>query len=232
MTREERALRQAIVEACRELNASGLNQGTSGNVSARLGERLLITPSGVPYAEMTPEMIAAMSLESDYGSWEGPLKPSSEWRFHLDLARARPEFGAIVHAHAPYATTLAVARRPIPPVHYMIAAFGGPEIRVADYATFGTAALSQAVVKAMEGRNGCLMANHGMLAAGPTLARAMWLAQELETLARQYFNALLVGGPVLLSDAEIAETERAFAGYGPTGAHKGAAGRQRARRKG
>ena len=231
MTGKERALRRAIVDACREMNASGLNQGTSGNVSARLGERLLITPSGVPYAEMAPEMIAAMPLEGEHGAWQGPLKPSSEWRFHLDLVRARPELGAIVHAHAPYATALAIARKPIPAVHYMIAAFGGPEIRVSDYATFGTEALSKAVVKAMEGRNGCLMANHGMLAAGPTLARAMWLAHELETLARQYVNALLIGGPVLLSDAEITEAARAFAGYGPTDAHKDTNGRQRARRK-
>lgn len=220
MRRTERGLRQAIIDACRELDARGLNQGTSGNVSARLGERLLITPSGIPYDEMAPEMIAAMPLEGDHGAWEGPLRPSSEWRFHLDLARARPELGAVVHAHAPFATTLAIARKPIPAVHYMIAAFGGPEIRVADYATFGTAALSEAVVRAMEGRNGCLMANHGMLAAGPTLDRAMWLAGELEALARQYWGALQIGGPVLLSDAQVAEAERAFAGYGPTEAHR------------
>ena len=214
MNRDERALREAIVAACRELNASGLNQGTSGNISARLGPRLIITPSGVPYDELAPEMLAAMPLEGDYGAWEGPLRPSSEWRFHLDLARARPELGAIVHAHSPFATALAIARKPIPPVHYMIAAFGGADIRCADYATFGTEALSRAVLAAMEGRQGCLMANHGMLAAGPTLARAMWLAVELETLARQYVTALDAGGPVLLSVAEIAEAQRAFAGYG------------------
>lgn len=211
---EEQELRQAIVAACREMNASGLNHGTSGNISARLGARLLITPSGVPYDDLAPEMIAAMPLEGDHGAWEGPLKPSSEWRFHLDLMRARPELGAIVHAHAPHATALAIARRPIPPVHYMIAAFGGADIRCAAYATFGTEALSRAVLAAMQGRNGCLMANHGMLAAGPTLARAMWLAVELEALARQYVTALTIGGPVLLSDAEIAEAGRAFAGYG------------------
>lgn len=214
MKKEERTLRQAIVAACREMNASGLNQGTSGNISARLGGRLLITPSGVPYDELAPEMLAALPIEGDYGAWEGPLKPSSEWRFHLDLMRARPELGAIVHAHAPFATALAIARRPIPPVHYMIAAFGGPDIRCADYATFGTEALSRAVLAAMEGRNGCLMANHGMLAAGPTLARAMWLAVELEALARQYVTTLMIGGPVLLSDAEIAEARAAFASYG------------------
>lgn len=214
MKKDERELRQAIVAACREMNATGLNQGTSGNISARLGGRLLITPSGVPYDTLTPEMLAAMPIEADYGAWEGPLKPSSEWRFHLALMRARPELGAIVHAHAPYATALAIARKPIPPLHYMIAAFGGPDIRCAAYATFGTEALARAVLAAMEGRNGCLMANHGMLAAGPTLARAMWLAVELETLARQYVTTLALGGPVLLSEAEIAEARRAFATYG------------------
>ena len=214
MTREERKLREAIVAACREMNATGLNQGTSGNVSARLGERLLITPSGVAYDALGPEMIAAMPLAGDDGAWEGPFKPSSEWRFHLDLARARPQIGAIVHAHAPHATALAIARKPIPPVHYMIAAFGGADIRCAGYATFGTEALSRAVLAAMEDRNGCLMANHGMLVAGPTLARAMWLAVELEALARQYVTALTMGGPVLLSEAEIAEARRAFAEYG------------------
>lgn len=233
MNQDERALRQAIVEACRELNASGLNQGTSGNISARLDERLLITPSGIPYDELAPEMLAAMPIEGEYGGWKGPLKPSSEWRFHLDLVRARPELGAVVHAHAPYATALAIARRPIPPVHYMIAAFGGPDIRCADYATFGTEALSKAVLAAMQDRLGCLMANHGMLAAGPTLARAMWLAVELETLARQYVTALISGTPVLLSDAEITDARRTFANYGPREAPAAAApgkgpGRRRA----
>jgi len=210
----ETKLRQAIVEQCRWMNASGLNQGTSGNISARLGDRMLITPSAVPYDKMTAAMIASMPLEGEYGAWEGPKKPSSEWRFHLDLMRARPEIGAIVHTHATYATTLAIARKPVPAVHYMIAAFGGSDIRVADYATFGTPELSENVLKAMEGRKGCLMANHGMLTAGDDLDRAMWLAVELETLARQYVTALQVGGPVILSDAEIAETAARFAGYG------------------
>jgi len=213
MKKAELSLRREIIAQCRRMNAIGLNQGTSGNISARLGDRLLITPSATPYDTMTPEMIAAMPLDGG-GAWEGPLKPSSEWRFHLDLMRARPEFGAIVHTHAIYCTTLAIARRPIPPVHYMIAAFGGSDIRVAGYATYGTAALSRAVLKAMEGRNACLMANHGMLAAGPGLEKAMWLAVELENLARQYFNALQIGGPVLLDEAAIAETRKSFAGYG------------------
>ncbi len=212
MKTDERDLRRAIVDQCRRMNAIGLNQGTSGNISARHGERLLITPSAVPYDEMEPAMIASMAVED--GAWEGPLAPSSEWRFHLDLTRARPDIGAIVHTHAIHCTTLAIARRPIPAVHYMIAAFGGTSIRCADYATFGTEALSRAVLAAMQGRNACLMANHGMIAAGPDLDRAMWLAVELETLARQYFNTLLIGGPVLLGEAEIADAAESFGSYG------------------
>lgn len=225
MTEDELALRRAIVDECRRMNAIGLNQGTSGNISARFGDRLLITPSAVPYDEMTPDMIASTRVGGpENGAWDGPLRPSSEWRFHLDLARARPDLGAIVHTHATYCTTLAIARRPIPAVHYMMAAFGGTDIRCADYATFGTAALSRAVLKAMRGRNACLMANHGMIAAGADLARAMWLAVELETLARQYFNTLLIGGPVLLNAAEIADAARSFGSYGiqTTGKRTGA----------
>ncbi len=214
MTQDELTLRQGIVDQCRRMNAIGLNQGTSGNISARCGARMLITPSAVSYDGMTPGMIAAMPIEGDHGAWEGPLEPSSEWRFHLDLTRARPDLGAIVHTHAIYCTTLAIARRPIPAVHYMIAAFGGIDIRCAGYATFGTEALSKAVLAAMEGRNACLMANHGMIAAGPDLDRAMWLAVELETLARQYVNTLLIGGPVLLGEAEIADAAKSFGRYG------------------
>jgi L-fuculose-phosphate aldolase len=215
MEKDERALRQAIIDKCLWMNATGLNQGTSGNISARYRDRMLITPSATPYDELVPEMIAAMPLDGDYGAWEGPLKPSSEWRFHLDILRARPEAGAVVHTHAPYCTTLAIARRGIPPVHYMIAAFGGADIRCSDYATFGTEALSRVALKALEGRKGCLLANHGMIAVGADLEQAMWLAVELETLARQFCNALLIGGPVLLSEAEIAEALVAFSNYGP-----------------
>src|SRR3546814_6853159 len=124
-----------IVETCRTMNALGINQGTSGNVSARCGGRLLITPSGVPYETLSPDDIVAMPLDADDGRYEGALAPSSEWRFHLDILRARPEVGAVVHTHSPYATALAICGREIPAVHYMIAAAGGPTIRVARYAT-------------------------------------------------------------------------------------------------
>lgn len=213
-TNQSLAHRRAIIAACRDMNASGLNQGTSGNISVRDGGTMLITPSATPYDRMTPEMIAAMPIEGERGRWTGPLKPSTEWPFHLDILRARPEIGAIVHAHSAYATTLAIARKPIPACHYMIAAFGGDDIRCAGYARYGTDELSNLAVAALEDRLGCLLANHGMIAIGPTLEKAMWLAVELETLAKQYYLSLAIGGPVLLSRSEIAEVQQSFASYG------------------
>ena len=209
-----RPLRIDIVAHARALNAAGMNRGSSGNLSVRDGSDMLITPSGVPAAALEPDMMARMPLDRDDGAWEGPLKPSTEWRFHRDLLRARPEFCAVVHTHAPFCTILAIARQPIPAIHYMMAAFGGPEIRVADYACYGTAALSAAVLTAMEGRAGCLMANHGMIVGGPTLARACWLAEELEALAHQYFHVLQIGGGHPLGAEDLAETARGFASYG------------------
>jgi L-fuculose-phosphate aldolase len=214
MKKDELELRKAIIAKCRWMNAAGLNQGTAGNISARYKDRMLITPSAVPYDEIEPEMIAAMPIEGEYGSWKGPLKPSTEWRFHLDILRARPDVGAIVHTHATFSTILAIAHKPIPACHYMVAAFGGSTIRCADYATFGTAELSRNALTALEGRKGCLLANHGMIAAGEDLERAMWLAVELETLARQYVIAVQTGTPVILDDAEIERVRTAFAGYG------------------
>lgn len=209
----ERELRTEIIALCRFMNASGLNQGTSGNISARHGDRMLITPSATPYDSLEPEMIASMPLEGD-GTWMGPLKPSTEWRFHLDILRSRPEFGGIVHTHSTFATALAITRRSIPPCHYMIAAFGGHDVRCAGYARYGTQALSDLVLRALEDRKACLLANHGAIAAGPTLAKAMWLAVELETLARQYHHALTIGGPVMLSKSEIDEALQGFSSYG------------------
>lgn len=216
MTGNERTLRQAIVEQCRWMNASGLNQGTSGNISARAGHAMLITPSGVPYEEMEPGMLARMPLDGGPGEWEGPCRPSTEWRFHRDILAARPGTGAVVHTHSPHATALAMTRRGIPAAHYMVAAFGGP-VRCADYATFGSEALSRAALAALDGRDACLLANHGMIALGRDLGHAMRLAVELEALARQYVLSLAIGGPVVLGEEEMEAVGRAFAGYGPGG---------------
>jgi L-fuculose-phosphate aldolase len=229
MKKQERELRYALIEACRTMNATGLNQGTSGNISARFGNAILITPSGVPYDDLEPGDLGRMPLEGG-GKWEGPLEVSSEWRFHLEIMRRRPEVGAVVHAHSPYATALAICNREIPACHYMIAAAGGPNIRVAPYATYGTEELSKNALAALEGRTCCLLANHGMIATGPTLKRAMWLAVELETIARQYYLALSIGGPQILGETEIAHVIDRFKSYGPR--HKAAAAASRPARRG
>ncbi|MDD2877431.1 MAG: class II aldolase/adducin family protein [Acidiphilium sp.] len=207
-------LRRALIHACRQMNVLGINQGTAGNISLRHGDTMLISPTATPYHLIEPAMVAAMPIARDYGTWSGPKKPSSEWRFHLDILRARPEVHAIVHSHPTFATVLAIARREIEACHYMIAAFGGTTIRCAPYATFGTKELSVHAVAALEGRMGCLLANHGMIALGETLDKAMWRAVELETIARQYYHALLLGQPHILSEAEIGAAAEQFAGYG------------------
>lgn len=211
----ELALRREIIATCLAMNASGLNQGTSGNVGARFGGTLLITPTGVPYEELTPKDIVAMPLDRDDGGYHGKLAPSSEWRFHHDILRSRPDVGAIVHTHSLHATALAICGEEIPAVHYMIAAAGGPTIRVAPYATYGTAELSQLALAALEGRSACLLENHGMIATGPNLKRALWLAGEVETLARQYILARGFGKPRVLPDDEIARVVEKFKSYGP-----------------
>ena len=193
------------------MNTLGLNQGTSGNISVRTEGGFLVTPSGRPYGTMSPDDIVPMRFD---GSHEGPLTPSSEWRFHRDILAARPEIGAVVHAHPVYATAFAICGQDIPAAHYMIAAAGGPTIRCGTYATFGTPELSAAALVALDGRRACLLANHGLIATGATLERAMWLAVEVETLCRQYAVALQLGIPVILPDDEIARVVAKFANYG------------------
>jgi len=149
------------------------------------------------------------------GSHDAAQRPSSEWRFHLDILRARPEVNAVVHAHPPYSTILAIMGLEIPPIHYMIACAGGDTIRVAPYATFGTQELSEHAVRALEGRLACLLEHHGMIAVGASLSKAMWLAVEVETLARQYHGCLQIGTPRLLPKAEIENVLGRIAGYGP-----------------
>jgi L-fuculose-phosphate aldolase len=208
---DEFAIRRAIVDACRGMNEHGLNQGTAGNISVRWQEGLLITPSGMAYDKMGPQDIVLLRMD---GTFDSALTPSSEWRFHRDILKSRPEVEAIVHAHPIYCTAFAMCRREIPAVHYMIAAAGGPTIRCGDYATFGTPELSQAALDALEGRSCCLLANHGMIATGPSLDKAMWLAVELEALCHQYAVALQIGTPIVLSDKEIAVNVEKFKNYG------------------
>lgn len=208
----ELALREQIVIAARSMNAKGINQGTSGNISVRCGDAILITPTSLDYEIMQPEDIVKMRPD---GTAEGRLKQSSEWPFHRDLMAGRPDFNAVVHAHPTNATALSIMGRGIPAIHYMIAVFGGPDIRCSPYATFGSDALSRHAVSAIEGRKACLLGHHGVIVGGDSLSQAMWLAEELETLASQYVICLQLGEPPLLSDAEIENVIRKIkGGYG------------------
>ena len=203
--------RRAIIAACLRMNAEGLNQGTSGNVSVRVPRGMLVTPSGIPYAETEPGQIVFVAED---GSWSGDWKPSSEWRMHRDIYRARPEAQAVVHVHSTCATALSCLRRGIPAFHYMVAVAGGRDIRCADYATFGTQELSDAMIAAPDGRRACLLANHGQIAFGPSLEKALWLAGEVETLARQLVAAEALGPPVVLAEEEMDRVMALFRDYG------------------
>lgn len=206
--------RQLIETACRMAPAN-LNRGSAGNLSVRTRENgldgYLITPSGMDYEVLVPEDIVFMRLD---GTPDGRRKPSSEWRFHHDIYAARPDAGAILHAHSPFATSLACLRRDIPPFHYMIARFGGDTIRCADYATFGSQALSDNALVALRDRCACLLANHGLLVFGKTLAQLFALAVEFEALCEQYWRACQLGQPVLLDPDEMATVQAKFASYG------------------
>src|SRR4029079_9556011 len=179
-------LRKKIIATCLRMNSEGINQGTSGNVSARIDEGFLMTASGIPYALMKPEHVVEMDLD---GGYRGDYLPSTEWRMHMDIYKAPLTAGASVHAHAIHAAALACLRRDIPAFHYMIGVAGGTSLRVSDYAEFGTQGLSDVMLKAMESRSACLLANHGQICFGPNLDRALWLAVEIETLCRQYWTA-------------------------------------------
>ncbi|MEY4207622.1 MAG: hypothetical protein RLZZ20_774 [Pseudomonadota bacterium] len=204
-------LRQRIIEACHQMERSGLNRGTSGNVSCREGDHFLITPSGVPVPQLRSESIVAMGFK---GEIIGEGKPSSEWHFHLDLLKNRPELNAIVHTHSPHATALACLREDLPAFHYMIAIAGGDSVRCAPYALFGTEALSAHAVNAMKDRKACLLANHGLIAAGRDLDEAMAVATEIESLCQQYLLARQTGQPVLLSSEEMLAVIDRFRSYG------------------
>jgi L-fuculose-phosphate aldolase len=204
-------LRDDLIATACALQPAGLNRGTAGNVSVRHGDGFYITPTGMPYATLVADDIPLMVLD---GSSAGRRKPSSEWRFHRDLYAARPALGAVLHAHSPFAVSLACLRREIPPFHYMIARFGGDTIRCADYAIFGSPELSANALAAMSERKACLLANHGLLVAGRDLDEALALAIELEELCEQYWRACQLGRPVLLGEAEMAAVREKFAGYG------------------
>jgi L-fuculose-phosphate aldolase len=207
---DSRALRMRIVATARKMNALGINRGKSGNVSARIDTGFLITPSALPYDETNPGDVVAVDFD---GNATGPRRPSSEWRFHRDIYAARAEAAAIVHSHSPFATALACLDRDIPAFHYMVAVAGGSDIRCAPYATFGTQALSDYAVAALDGRNACLLSHHGMIALGASLESALALAVEVETLAEMYCHALSIGDPALLGEVEMRAVVDKFAAY-------------------
>ena len=204
-------LRQQVIDTALKMNALGINQGKSGNVSARSNEGFLITPTGLPYEHTTPEDIVFMRLD---GSCDGARLPSSEWRFHRDIYAHRPEASAIVHTHSLHATTLACLGRGIPAFHYMVALAGGRDIRCAPYATFGTQQLSDHALLALQDRKACLLAQHGMIAIGAALEKALALAVEVETLAHIYVQALQIGEPAILPDDEMDRVLEKFKTYG------------------
>ncbi len=203
MAANEKALRESILAHGASFVAAGLGAATGGDISARFDDSLLITPSGASYASLGPAMIVRMPLVREYGAWKGPLKPSAEWRIHLDIARARPDIGAIVRFQSPYATALAMARRDIPAAHSMIALFGGPVVRCAKYAPAGTTELAGLTLEALGQSHAVLLSNYCALTTGATLEAALVRARELETLARLYAIALSVGRPAILSDEEV-----------------------------
>lgn len=207
---QEQDLRLDIIKTARAMNAQGINQSTSGNISARIEGGFLITPSGIDYETCAPDDVIRMSMD---GAPEGPHKPSSEWRLHRDLLAARPEVQAVLHAHPTFATALACLRRGIPAFHFMVAVAGGRDIRCAPYATFGTEELSRAALEAMTGRTACVLANHGMVAVAGSLAGVLTRAIEVETLARQYYHAMQIGEPVILDDAEMDVVLEKFTTY-------------------
>jgi L-fuculose-phosphate aldolase len=204
--------RRQVVAALKYLVDSGLTTGSSGNVSVRTADGMLITPTGLAPAELDTSDIVAVDLGGAVAA--GQLRPSSEWRIHGDIYRSKPEVNAIVHCHSPYATILACAHRKIPAQHYMIAAAGCDEIPLAPYATFGTRELSGNALDALENAKACLLANHGQVATGATLEEALKLAALVEELAHWHWGALAIGGPVVLSDEQMAEVRDAFASYG------------------
>ena len=207
----EKELRSEMVRIANKLDEQGLNRGTSGNLSARFGEGMLITPSGMGAEGLSEDDIVFVNMD---GTSRGRWQPSSEWLFHRDIYAQRADTGAVVHTHSVAATALACLRKAIPPFHYMIALMGGDNIRCAKYATFGTQELSNNALIALKDRKACLLANHGMIAAGKDLAEAFKITEEVETLSEMYLLALQAGEPVLLSAQEFQDAQRRFGSYG------------------
>jgi len=207
----ESILREQLLKTSQQLVVLGLNKGTSGNASVRCEGGFLVTPSGMKIEDMSSTSMVKMSWD---GSFDANKKPSSEWRFHRDIMQNKPEINAIIHTHSMFATTLACLHKDIPPFHYMIAIAGGDTIRCADYALFGSQALSDHALAALLDRKACLLANHGMIVLGRDLDDALAVTLEVENLCEQYWRTLQVGAPHLLTEAEMHAVFQQFKGYG------------------
>jgi len=208
--------REQLLNISQQLVSLGLNRGTAGNVSVRADNAkgqpgFLITPTGLVVDKMTSSDMVWMDFS---GNSIGIHPPSSEWRFHQDILHQKPQVNAVIHTHSLYASTLSTFRKDIPPFHYMIALAGGDSIRCAPYALFGSQQLSDNAVEALNGRKACLLGNHGMIAVGETLEKALEITQEVETLCEQYILALQVGEPHILSQQEMLEVLEKFKTYG------------------
>lgn len=199
--------RAGLCDAYRRLGRLGLIQGSSGNLSRRTRDGMLISPSGTTPEHIEPAHMIATTLDSPAPN------ASSEWALHAALYNDNPALGAVVHTHADACTALSCLAEPLPAFHYMVASFGGDDVRCAPYATFGTQALAELAVIAMRGRAACLLANHGMIAAGPTLDDALATTLRLETLARQYLLARSAGPPRLLSPEQMADARERYRTY-------------------
>ena len=215
MNLDENGLRDAAVAAVRKLDALGMNRGSTGNVSLRHRDGMLITPTGMGADDLRAQDMVWLGWG---GALEGAWQPSSEWHFHQAIYLARPDLQAIVHSHSVHAAALACLRRELPAFHYMVAVAGGHDVPCVPYHLFGTEALSQAVAAAMQHRDACLMANHGLVAAGSSIARALKVAQEIESLCEVYLKALAAGEPSLLARAQMDDVIEKFKRYGKTAA--------------
>jgi len=210
---DEAWARQEVVDTAQAMSAKGLSPQRSGNVSARVDDAILVTPTGLPYADYLPDDMVKMSMDGTIAA--GQKKPSSEAPFHLAIYNAFPQAKAIVHCHSMAATALACARMEIPAFHYMVAVAGGKKIPLADYATFGTDELAASAVKALSGGyKACLLSSHGQITFAGNLAKALELAAEVETLARQYIDFLQLDGKHILDDAEMDRVIAKFKSYG------------------
>ena len=210
-TASRATLSQAVIDTCLAMNTQGINQGNAGNISQRFEDGFLITPSAIAYERLQPGDVVYVGMD---GSSRESLAPSSEWRMHRDIYVNHPDAGAVLHAHSTFATALSCLRGDIPAFHYMIAVAGGADIRCADYALFGTQALSDNMLAALTNRRACLLGTHGMICFHDDLDKALWLGVEVETLARQYWHARQAGEPVILSAVQMTEVLEKFKSYG------------------